>query len=153
MTHQWFSLPSIRVGYTSVKLAGKSWEKAVCNGEMFRKVSRSEAMNQISDAEQARYKRIESQSDILVKVCQAALTHCQELRDAWERGVLNETDGGGGTRSNRNVDVCVALENALSPETCSYCGGNHWRPDCPEIAKVVLRGRAGAMSKCADKKL
>ena len=29
-------------------------------------------------------------------------------------------------------------------EKCTYCGGNHWRPDCEEIAKeraVAMRER------------
>lgn len=43
----------------------------------------------------------------------AALGHVQELRDAWERGVISEHDGLGGTRSNRNVDVEVRLRSLL----------------------------------------
>lgn len=34
-----------------------------------------------------------------------ALDHVTELREAWRTGALHERDDGGGTRSNRNVDV------------------------------------------------
>ncbi len=43
----------------------------------------------------------------------AALKHVEELRDAWVRGVIDDRDGRGGTRSSRNVDVEVALRKAL----------------------------------------
>jgi hypothetical protein len=44
-----------------------------------------------------------------------AKSHVAELEEAWRRGAIHETDSGGnGTRSNRNVDVRVALANALS---------------------------------------
>lgn len=43
-----------------------------------------------------------------------ALAHCEELRDAWERGALDEHDGKGGLRANRNFSVVLALRAALS---------------------------------------
>jgi hypothetical protein len=49
----------------------------------------------------------------LVEACRAALAHTEELREAWQRGVLDERDGLGGRRSNRNVDVNVKLRQAL----------------------------------------
>ena len=49
----------------------------------------------------------------LVEAAESALSHTTELRDAWMRGSINECDGRGGTRSNRNVDVEVALRKAL----------------------------------------
>ena len=45
-----------------------------------------------------------------------AHAHVLELREAWERGVIEEHDGHGGRRSNRNVDVEVALRALLAPE-------------------------------------
>lgn len=42
-----------------------------------------------------------------------ALAHVEELEDTWRRGIISEHDGTGGTRSNRNVDVRVALQTAL----------------------------------------
>lgn len=52
----------------------------------------------------------------LVEALEVALTHCNELRAAWERGALSEHDTQGGTRSNRNVDaiitICIALDHA-----------------------------------------
>lgn len=27
-------------------------------------------------------------------------------------------------------------------ERCSYCGGKHWRPDCPKLAKLVAKARS-----------
>ena len=55
-----------------------------------------------------------------------AQSHCEELREAWERGALDEHDGQGGTRSNRNVKVLLALRAALSPDA-----GTGWLP--PEV--------------------
>jgi hypothetical protein len=52
----------------------------------------------------------------LLDAASAALEHLQELRDAWQRGVIDERDGKGGTRSNRNVSVEVALRKALTAE-------------------------------------
>lgn len=43
----------------------------------------------------------------------AALYHVTELREAWSTGALHECDGGGGTRSNRNVDVQLAIRKVL----------------------------------------
>jgi hypothetical protein len=49
----------------------------------------------------------------LRKAAAQAIEHVTELRDAWMRGAIRECDGQGGTRSNRNVDVEVALRKAL----------------------------------------
>jgi hypothetical protein len=43
----------------------------------------------------------------------AAQRHTGELREAWQRGIIDERDGQGGTRSNRNVDVEVGVRKAL----------------------------------------
>jgi hypothetical protein len=48
--------------------------------------------------------------------CRAAYEHTSELRDAWMRGVLDEHDGKGGARSNRNVDVNVKLRALLEKQ-------------------------------------
>lgn len=50
----------------------------------------------------------------ILLAAKAALEHVRELREAWRTGALHECDGGGGTRSNRNVEVEVALRNALA---------------------------------------
>ena len=50
----------------------------------------------------------------MATVLRSAHAHVQELRDAWERGAIREYDGLGGTRSNRNVDVEVALRFLLA---------------------------------------
>ena len=42
-----------------------------------------------------------------------ALAHCEELRVAWGRGMLRESSGQGGTRSNRNVEVVVSCRAIL----------------------------------------
>lgn len=49
----------------------------------------------------------------LVCASALALTHVTELRKAWRTGAIDERDGYGGLRSNRNVDVEVALRKAL----------------------------------------
>lgn len=48
------------------------------------------------------------------------LDHLDELAEAWQRGVISERDGNGGTRSNRNMELASALRkylNAAWPET------------------------------------
>lgn len=52
----------------------------------------------------------------LLDAATAALSHLQELRDAWQRGVIDERDGRGAARSNRNVEVEVALRQALAAD-------------------------------------
>ena len=49
----------------------------------------------------------------LVEALEGAKAHCDELREAWERGSLRSHDLSGGTRSNRNVDVLVSLRVVL----------------------------------------
>ena len=39
--------------------------------------------------------------------------HLEELREAWERGVISESDCKGGLRSNRNFDALLAVRKAL----------------------------------------
>jgi hypothetical protein len=46
----------------------------------------------------------------------AALEHVEELEEAWRRGVLTEPPYEGGTRSNRNVKVRVAIRKALESD-------------------------------------
>lgn len=50
----------------------------------------------------------------LMGACKGALAHCLELEDAWRSGALSESDGQGGTRSNRNVDVRAAMEKVIA---------------------------------------
>lgn len=50
----------------------------------------------------------------LLAACRQALVHVEELREAWRTGAISEHDGRGGTRSNRNVEVEVALRGALN---------------------------------------
>jgi hypothetical protein len=50
---------------------------------------------------------------LLRKVLEPTLAHLEELADAWMRGCLTETDGQGGTRSNRNHDIAIQVRNAL----------------------------------------
>ena len=42
--------------------------------------------------------------------------HVDELADAWRRGAIQETDGQGGMRSNRNSDVQRLLEKVIAKE-------------------------------------
>lgn len=55
--------------------------------------------------------------DELLKTAKAAWEHVNELREAWRSGVLSEQAWCGGTRSNRNVDVEVALRNVIAKAT------------------------------------
>lgn len=52
--------------------------------------------------------------DELRAVLRAAWEHVNELREAWRTGALSEHDGQGGTRSNRNAEVEVALRKLLN---------------------------------------
>ncbi len=64
----------------------------------------------------ARAEAAEQQAADLAAALLMAHEHVSELREAWERGVIREGDNLGGTRSNRNMDVCVALRHALTDE-------------------------------------
>lgn len=50
----------------------------------------------------------------LVEAAEVALHHIEELIDAWQRGRIRESDGLGGTRSNRNMDVYHAIKTSLA---------------------------------------
>lgn len=63
---------------------------------------------------EARVRALEAENGALRGAGERALAHVNELRDAWQRGAISEHDGQGGTRSNRNVDVAVALRCALA---------------------------------------
>ena len=54
--------------------------------------------------------------EALEAVARQALEHVEELEEAWRGGVISELDalGRGGTRSNRNHDVAMALAVALA---------------------------------------
>lgn len=52
-------------------------------------------------------------ADPLSVLC-AARSHVRELVDAWQRGVLRELDDRGGERSNRNMDVLMLLDRAIT---------------------------------------
>ena len=65
-----------------------------------------------------------SRGSILRDAALEALAHVLELEEAWQRGVLRELDGLGGTRSNRNVVVRTLLSDALSNKRlgeCKFC--------------------------------
>lgn len=47
-------------------------------------------------------------------IIRAVWEHLDELRTAWSTGAIHETDGKGGTRSNRNADCEVILRKYLA---------------------------------------
>jgi len=49
----------------------------------------------------------------LLDALEKALFHVEDLRDAWARGAITAHDGRGGERSNRNVEVAVAIPALL----------------------------------------
>ena len=57
----------------------------------------------------------ECEAQELYSACKAALSHLKELGEAWRRGAINETDGRGGERSNRNADVVQMLSSVIEP--------------------------------------
>ena len=54
-----------------------------------------------------------AERDRLMLAAKEALSHVEELREAWRTGAIREHDGKGGLRSNRNVDVEVKLRKAI----------------------------------------
>lgn len=44
---------------------------------------------------------------------EAAMYHLAELVDAWQRGAIHELDNKGGTRSNKNMEIFLALDKAF----------------------------------------
>lgn len=80
--------------------------KEVCLMRVIHDDQRSDVVSRIIDREMGTAK--------VVEAMQAALEHVRELREAWRVGAIHEIDGGGGTRSNRNVDVEVALRDTLA---------------------------------------
>jgi len=85
-----------------------------------------------------------------------ALEHVCELRSAWKRGCLSETDGKGGTRSNRNVEVEVKLRAALArpvnrSQPCPICENTpNWAktehfpsPPCPLCGEALAQPEPG----------
>ena len=58
----------------------------------------------------------EARIAVLTEAANFALEHVEELEEAWRRGTIQELDHWrlGGERSNRNVEVRVALRAALS---------------------------------------
>ena len=58
--------------------------------------------------------RVKAQRDALLRGVEFALSHVEELEEAWRRGKISEPDGLGGRRSNRNVDVRVRLRAAIA---------------------------------------
>lgn len=51
--------------------------------------------------------------DELVAALQVCHAHLAELRQAWGRGAIDENDGKGGTRSNRNAELEVKVRTIL----------------------------------------
>lgn len=57
--------------------------------------------------------RLEHNKAMALAALREALDHVSELEEAWQRGAIHETDGKGGTRSNRNVEVRVRLRQVI----------------------------------------
>ena len=60
------------------------------------------------------YANLERIAAEAVRALEYALSHVTELRDAWQRGAINECDGKGGMRSNRNVETEQRVRAALA---------------------------------------
>lgn len=50
------------------------------------------------------------------KALESALLHVTELEDAWRRGAIDERDGLGGTRSNRNIEVRNLIQSVMAAD-------------------------------------
>lgn len=89
------------------------WAAGVGNSTVERLLS-DEPMAPGKDASLA-FERLSQLPDIfqLSTVALAALDHLAELRRAWESGAIQERDGRGGERSNRNAEIESQLRRAL----------------------------------------
>lgn len=67
----------------------------------------------LSEMQAKTVEALAAKTTLLQSAARTALAHVRELRDAWQRGCISETDNLGGTRSNRNVEVETALRQAL----------------------------------------
>lgn len=56
---------------------------------------------------------LRAEAAVLRRALESAAAHIEELADAWRRGCIRESDGLGGTCSNRNWDVHIAIREAL----------------------------------------
>lgn len=63
---------------------------------------------------QKEMEKLQERLRVLSEAAQFAWQHLDELREAWRTGAIRETDGKGGTRSNRNVEAEVKLRSALA---------------------------------------
>jgi Ribonuclease G/E len=52
-----------------------------------------------------------------IQLLREIVDHLEELEEAWRRGVIWESAGEGGTRSNRNVDLARRLVKYLDSVT------------------------------------
>lgn len=81
-----------------------------------------------------------NEGETLVVSCPEYLDHVkgQRMRAMFKQGFPNNKililDDGAKVQ---------AIVTDSSQEQCSHCGGNHWRPDCPEIAKMQKANRIG----------
>lgn len=66
-----------------------------------------------NEVDRLRADPLRAQVEALRGSLEKALEHVLELEDAWQRGCVSEHDGKGGIRSNRNVEVRVAIRKAL----------------------------------------
>lgn len=66
----------------------------------------------------------------LLKACMSALEHIRELEQAWMTGAINECDGKGGTRSNRNAEVRVELAAAIAKAESKESENTESRKTC-----------------------
>lgn len=58
--------------------------------------------------------RAESEVAQAKELLEQASAHLWELAEAWREGALDEHDGQGGTRSNRNMDLLNAIRRFLA---------------------------------------
>ena len=71
----------------------------------------------------------------VIDALRAAYEHTNELRDAWQRGIIDERDNYGGRRSNRNVKVSIKLRYALEQMAPLKDPSDPCRGDCKGIGR------------------
>lgn len=75
---------------------------------------RNEDLSALLSETAAKLAVAEERLQVAVAGLKVVKMHIDELEDAWQRGCIQESDGKGGERSNRNVELRVALARRIA---------------------------------------
>lgn len=98
-------------GYSSFNVGGVVCKS--CGHEVRVSPCGLDPSNELVKAWNSNVPSAEEKMFVLLSAAKLASDHVKELREAWQTGAIRESDGKGGERSNRNVEVDVALRKAI----------------------------------------